>query len=177
MDNKQMLEALFDKKTLTILKLFYQNREQEYGIRELAKAAKVPLATTHRIAQKLVQLQLIQAKKIKSLKLYSFMQNEHTIFLEPILEDRRSALSEFVKQASELPEVLTIVLHGKEEKDKASLLIIGKNVNQTRIKEIIVDIKKKYSFSIAHLALAPDQFDQMSAMGLYPGKKVILYEK
>ncbi len=177
MDNKELLESLFDRKTLKILKFFFQNQEQEYGIREISKLSKVPLATAFRISRKLVVLGLLEMRKVKNLKLYRFCESDHTAFLEPILEDKRSALSEFVKEAAQMPEIFTIILHGKEEREKASLLIIGEEVDQGKIKELIVRIKERYNFNIRHLTLLPDQFDQMSTMGLYPGKKIILYEK
>ena len=44
------------------------------------------------------------------------------------------------------------------------------------IKRNALYISDKYKFNIILLTLTPDQYNQMSSMGLYPGKKKILFE-
>jgi DNA-binding transcriptional regulator YhcF (GntR family) len=176
MDKKVILEQLFDKKLIKILKIFINNSEEEYYIREIAKQTRVPVATTFRIIIKLKELNIINENKIKKFKLYS-LNKENSKFLSDFLEDKQSALTEFVEQVSKLERVNSIILHGKEEKDKASILIIGENIDTDAIRQSVVSIKEKYKFSIIYLTLARIQFNQMSSMGLYPGIKQILFEK
>jgi hypothetical protein len=70
-----------------------------------------------------------------------------------------------------------IVLHGKEERSKANILIIGNAIDMERVRAAALHAKETYGFNIIHLALDPGQYNKMSSMGLYPGKKVILYEQ
>lgn len=172
-----ILESLFDEKLLLILKLFLDNPDEQYYLREISKKTKVPVTTVFRTIGRLKALELIEEKKIKKFKLYSLKKTKSTEFLADVLSSKKSALEEFVETASKLPGLSEIMLHGSEGKDKASLLIIGKGVDQEQIKKLVVDIKSKYNFTIIQLTLELEQYQQMASMGLYSGKRVILYPK
>jgi hypothetical protein len=177
MESQKILEGLFDKKILTILKMFIKKKDQQFYLREISKATKVPLASTHRILNKLLELDVVERTKIKHLKIYKLKENEKTKYLESVFEEKKTILDEFVEQASNLSGIKTIISSGREEKDKANLLIIGEDVDNSLFREIIVKIKEKYNFTITHLVLTEAQYQQMAAMNLYPGKKEILFEK
>ena len=177
MENQKLLENLFDRKMLTILKLFLKKKDQQLYLQEIAKQAKVPLASTHRILQKLMELEVIERTKIKHLKIYKLADTEKTKYLDKLFEEKKTVLDEFIDHANMISGIRTIILYGREEKDKANLLIIGESVDNSFIREIIVKIKEKYSFTITHLVLTEPQYQQMAAMNLYPGKKEILLEK
>lgn len=176
MDKKKTLEGLLDSNILKILKTFINNNDQEFYLRELAKRARVPPATTYRTIQELLKLELITESKMKKFKFYR-LNEENTGFLVDILADRKSAVQEFVNMISEDNNIGMVVLHGKEERNKANVLIIGDNIDQELIRTSALYVKEQYGFNLIHLALVPEQYNQMSSMGLYPGKKVILYEK
>jgi DNA-binding transcriptional regulator YhcF (GntR family) len=177
MENQKLLENLFDKKMLSVLKLFLKKKDQQLYLQEIAKQTKVSLATTHRLLQKLMELEIIERTKIKHLKIYQLTNNEKTKYLETIFEEKKTIIDEFVDQANKIEGIKTIILYGREEKDKASLLVIGESIDNSFIREIIVKIKEKYAFTITHLVLTEIQYQQMAAMNLYPGKKEILLEK
>ena len=40
---------------------------------------------------------------------------------------------------------------------------------------ICAEIKKEFNFIITELVLERDQYSQMNKMGLYPGKKKVIY--
>lgn len=176
MDKKEILEKLFDKKMIKVLKLFINNPDEEYYLREIAKMTRVPPATVFRILKTLKDLELISELKVKHLKTYEF-NPENSSFLIDLLEDKTSALQEFTQFISGVSGVDMAVLHGKEEKEKASILIIGDNIDGDAIREKIVDIKQKYKFNIIHLVVLPNQYQQMVSMGLYPGRKQTIYDK
>jgi DNA-binding MarR family transcriptional regulator len=173
-DKKKVIETLFDPKVIKILRLFINNPQNSYYLREISKLTKVSPATTFRILNTMKALELIKEDKIKHLKIYVLNQ-ENTVIFSELLEDKRSALQEFGEFIRSVAGIELVVLHGKEEKDKASILIVGTQVDQEVIRTKIFELKQKYAFSIIHLVLAPDQYDQMVSMGLYPGKKVVLY--
>lgn len=175
-EKKEILIGLLDENVLKILKTFMNNTEQQYYLRELAKRSRVAPASTFRIIHKLLKLELITESKVKKFKFYS-LHEQNAAFLVDILSDRKSAVQDFVDQVKEDSAIEMIVLHGKEERNKANLLIIGRGINQEMARTAALHAKEEYGFNIIHLTLDPEQYNQMSSMGLYPGKKVLLYEQ
>ncbi|MGM5480127.1 MAG: winged helix-turn-helix domain-containing protein [Nanobdellota archaeon] len=173
--NKEVLESLISPSTLKILKLFINNDDTKYYLREISKLSKVPPATTYRVLQQLVENDLLIIDQIKRMKLY-YLNTENTQFLLELLQDRKSAVTEFVNTVKSFEGVQMVVLHGKEEKNRANVLVIGNNLDSESIKRNAVYMSDKYNFNIILLTLTPDQYNQMSSMGLYPGKKRILFE-
>lgn len=174
MDKKQIVETLFDKKIIKILRLFVNNKDKTYYLREIARMTKVPPATAHRIIKQLKDLELIVELKDRYLKTYSANSTNLEMFSN-LLEDKKSAIKEFSEFIATVEGVTMAILHGEEEKDKASILVVGENLDQTKIRDKTLDIKEKYKFNIIYLILAPTQYEQMLSMGLYRGRKVILY--
>ncbi|MCA9478514.1 MAG: winged helix-turn-helix transcriptional regulator [Nanoarchaeota archaeon] len=173
--NRELLEALISPSTLKILKLFINNEDQRYYLREIAKLTRIPAATTYRVLNHLHDIGLVDVEQIKRFKLYT-LNSESSRFLLDILQDRKSAVVEFVNSIQSFDGVQMVVLHGKEEKDKANVLVIGMGLDVESIKRNAVYMSDKFKFNIILLVLSPDQYNQMSSMGLYPGRKKILFE-
>ncbi len=176
MDKRAVLEGLIDPNLLKIMKIFINGDDQKYYLRELAKKARVSPATTYRVLQLLLKLELVVESKVKKFKFYS-MHESNADFLVDILADRKNAVQAFVDAVKSDPALELVVLHGREERSKANLLLIGGDLDQDLIREAALNIRETYGFNIIHLTLDPDQYNQMSSMGLYPGKKIILYGK
>ena len=176
MERKDILAGLIDEQLLKIFRFFINNPDQEFYLRELAKRARVPPASTYRIVQQLKKLELIQEHKLKKFKFYQ-LNELNAGFLADILADRKSAVQEFIEAIKADPHIEMVVLHGKEERMKANLLLIGNNIDVEVVRSAALAAKEQYGFNIIHLTLDPDQYNQMSSMGLYPGKKVILYQQ
>jgi len=174
MDKKKVLETLFDRKIIKILRLFINNPAKEFYLREISRMAKVSPATTHRILKSLKELELVLEKKDRYLKLYFANQKNLAMFSE-LLEDKSAALREFVEVASQVLGIKQILLHGDADKDRASIIIVGEGVNQEMINSKVVELKERFAFTIIYTLLSPDHYDQMSSMGLISGKKVTLY--
>lgn len=174
MDKKLVLEKLFDKKIIKVLRLLINNSGRDFYLREISRLTKVSPATTYRIVKTLKELELVQEKKNKYLKLYSANQKNMAIF-QDLLEDKSAALRDFVDAVSKLTGVRQIILHGEEERDKVSIIIVGDGTIQDQINSKVVEIKERFAFNIIYMFLSPDQYNQMSSMGLFSGKKVILF--
>jgi DNA-binding Lrp family transcriptional regulator len=144
-------------------------------LREIAKQTRLPPATVHRLLNQLVSDGIIEIQHVKRFKLYYF-NTEENLFLLDLFQDRKSAVAEFIRSIKEFDGVQLIVLHGKEEKNSANILVIGENMDTESIKRNALYMSDKYKFNLILLTLTPDQYNQMSSMGLYPGKKKILYE-
>jgi DNA-binding Lrp family transcriptional regulator len=172
---REVLESLISPPILKILKLFINNDDQTYYLREIAKLTRVPPASTYRILKQLVDNDIVKVNHVKRFKLYTF-NTEDNRFLLDLFQDRKSAVAEFVRSIKEFPGVQLVVLHGKEEKNNANILVIGENMDTESIKRNALFISDKYKFNLILLTLTPDQYNQMSSMGLYPGKKKILFE-
>jgi len=177
MENLNLLEGLFDNKKLKVIKLFLQNKEKQFYLREIAKQTRVPIASTFRIIKKLMELELITQIKINKFKLYKTATNDNTVFLETFLREGKRIVQFFVEKAKELDGISSVILHGEETEEKANILLIGTNINSNELKRICAEIKEQYNFTISPLTLTQEQFTQMSNMGLYSGKKTVLFSK
>lgn len=176
MERKDILAGLIDEQLLKVFRFFINNPDQQFYLRELAKRSRVPPASAYRIVQTLKKLELIQEHKMKKFKFYQ-LNELNAGFLADILADHKSAIQEFVDTIKADPRLEMVVLHGKEERTKANLLLIGTHIDTELVRSAALHAKEEYGFNIIHLALDPDQYNQMSSMGLYPGKKVMLYQQ
>jgi len=172
----KLLEGLFDKKRMTLLKLFLDHPELEYGIREAARATRLAPATAYRIIRVLLKLGLVEERKIKKLRLYRSSQSKDVKFLDELLAVKKSAIEEFLDLAKGVPGVETVIQYGKPTKEKATLLVIGETVDSNVIARITGEIKDRYNFSILYMVLSSRQYEQMHAMGLYDGERIILHK-
>ena len=175
MDKKKIVETLFDKKIIKILRLFINNLEKTYYLREISRITKVPPASTHRILQQLKELELVEETKNRYLKTYSGISQNLELF-SSLLEDKKSAMKEFTEFIQTVEGVTLAIQHGEDERDKASVLVVGEGIDQNKIRDKTNDIKERYKFNIIYLILAPMQYEQMLSMGLYRGRKVKLYD-
>lgn len=173
-----ILSEIFNKKVLAILKVLINDSSGEgLYLREISKAADVPAATTYRILKKLNDAGIVTKTRVKQIKLYKIRQSEGSALLFKLLRKEARALDRFIELAKQLPAVETIILHGKEEKNRANVLLIGEDIDASHIKKICAMIKEEYDFVIAPLSLTAEQFEQMLKMGLYSSEKKVLFSR
>ena len=177
MENLDLLERLFDKNTISIIQLFLSNKDQNFYLREISKESNVSLATTSRIVNKLLKLDIINLNKINKFKVYTLNNNASVKYLESFLKKDIQILDKFVESISHFEGIERIILHGDEMKDRANVLLIGNNIDTNAIKEVVANIKEGSKFTVSALVLTKEQYDQMSQMGLYSGKKKVLFKK
>jgi hypothetical protein len=177
MNFKESVTGLIDHKLTAVLGVFIRNPNKEYCLNEVTNESKVPVATTHRMLRKLLKLNLIKFNKIKTLRLYSLNDTDAISYLSTLFEDSDAHINEFIEAVRNDPNIDNITQYGKETKDRVNLLVIGRNVNSEPIKANIYNIKEKYGITLNTLILEPEQYEQMSDMGLYSGRKKTLYMK
>ena len=114
MEEINVLEALFDPKILKIIRLFLNEKENQFYLREISNKVNVPVATTFRIVKKLLKLGLIEEIKIKKFKLYRVKESSNIKFLESFIREEKRILDLFI--------------------DKIRKLIMGKNKQAKKIK-------------------------------------------
>ena len=177
MENIEILEELFDSKIVKVLRHFMANEGQEFYLREIAKLTGTSPATIYRILNKLVKNKILIVSLHKNNKLYKLDENKTTEYLKSVLKLEKRIVELFVDSVKGLPGIESIILHGDEKDNRANILLIGEGINPGEIKLLCAEIKEKYHYSITSLSLTREQFEQMSAMGLYSGKKKVLWGK
>jgi Fe2+ or Zn2+ uptake regulation protein len=173
----KILEELFDRKTLAVLRLFSQNAEKQYYLREISKTTRVPIATVFRIVRRLVTMGVVQEIKIKKFKIYQYGTGKESKFVDQLIELRRGAVEEFIELCRPIEGIRQVVLHGKKLKDKAHLLIIGSGIATEPLVAAVAKIKEEMGFTIVYLMLEPQQYEQMTQMGLYSDDRQVLLQK
>jgi DNA-binding Lrp family transcriptional regulator len=170
----EILQSLFDKKIVAILKLFLRDETKQYYLREISKLTKVSPASTYRILNKLVQIDVLKVTEIKTAKLYTLQTGKTVDFLKSFLEV--DIVQFFVDNASAFSGVEEILLLTKD-KTKANLLILGNGVDTGQVKALCGEIRDKYTFTLNQMCLTREQYEQMSSMGLYPGSKKVMFRR
>lgn len=177
MQNLKLLEELFNKNTIRIIQAFLTDKERKFYMREISRETKVPIATTSRILNKLVKLDLVKLIKINRFKLYQINENDDIRFLRRFLKKEVQILEKFVDLIKDFPGIERVILHGEQKNNRADVLLIGENIDSDKIKETVGTLRDTSKFTVSALILTTEQYDQMSEMGMYTGKKKILFEK
>ena len=76
------LWKLIDEKVLLILNTFMKNPNEQYHIKKLSTTSKVSLASTFRIVNKLVKLDIIEIVKVGEFKLYKIDEKKANMLIE-----------------------------------------------------------------------------------------------
>jgi hypothetical protein len=177
MEEMQVLEQLFDRKVIEVLKLFFRYSNRQFYLQELSRESGVPIATASRILAKLERLEILDVQTISRFRLYRLKESKKVDYLAHIFKENLKIIETFVEKARSIKGITTIILHGKEQKDRASVLLIGTDIDPGAVKELCADIKEKHSFVVSTLSLTEEQYEQMSQMGLYSGQKKVLYDQ
>lgn len=172
----EIISKLIDEKIARILSTLINNTK-EFNLRELAKASNVPPATTYRSLKKLNRLNLVEIVKINKFKLYKLAGTPNARFISTFFIEKKNTIDLFVNEIKEDEKIESIILHGEPKDDKANVLIIGRKIDLEKIDSVIESLKKETEFEISFVTLDPAQYKKMTAMGLYPGKKTLLYSK
>ena len=172
MNKKEVLAALIDKKKAAVLYILLNASEEMY-LKEIAEKSDVSITSTFRILQEFVELKIIQRKEWKTSKMYYSEKNAQVNFLKDLFDDPFDGVGEFIASVKEIPEINSIILHGAQKKGKANVLLIGENIDVSKIEEECSRLKNK-GFELSYLTLGKQQYEQMVKMGLYAGEKKVL---
>jgi hypothetical protein len=173
MVKREVLTSLIDSKKSAILKVLLHSPESMY-LKEISEKSQVSLASTFRILQELVSLELLERKEWKNSKVYSCVENEKVAFLQDVFKQEIDPLQVFVESVKEFQGINEVVLHKKKGKD-INMILIGEYINSNRVQEVCDDINKQ-GFNVSFVQFTKQQFDQMSKMGLHQGENKILYK-
>lgn len=177
MENRDILEQLIDPKIIKILRIFFENDKKQFYLREISNKTGVSTASTFRVLNKLVQLNLISININAKFKSYILADNENTRFLGQLIKKEKQIMQILVTRVKNIEGLQEVMLYGKEEKDRAIIILIGENIPSETVKSVCSEIKEEFNYSINPLVLNREQFEQMDRMGLYPDKKKVLFRK
>ena len=167
-----VLAALIDNKKAAVLKTLLFSKEELY-LKEISSRSNVSLTSTFRIVNELVTLEIFTKKKWKSSKVYHCNENEKVEFLKELFAEKIDGVQEFATALGSVSEIEQIILHGGRKKDSANMLLIGSDIPSEAV-EAAQQIVASRGFDISYLTLTKGQYEQMSKMGLYSGKKEVI---
>ena len=172
---REVFRGLLDEKKEKLVRFFINKSDEKFYLREVSRLVKIPPTTVLRLLNELISLNIIDVIKIKKTKLYFIASNAKITALREIFEEKKNAMQEFIDFIKVVPGAEKLVLHGDESKDKSNLIVIGEGIDPTLIKSKVGSIKDEFGITVIDLTLTPEQFRQMSVMGLFPGKKEVLW--
>ncbi len=173
MEDSKFLGELFDKKLMAIISLFLENKSTQFYLREVASKCQVSPTTTYRIINRLVQLGILNVNTINRFKFYQLSDNERVKLLENLTS--KDPIERFVSLIKDISGIKTMLLYGDRQPEYANIIIIGE-ANRDEVHRAAERVKSEFGFSVRHLSFSLEQFDQMSAMGLYPQRKKVLWK-
>ncbi|MBW2992646.1 helix-turn-helix domain-containing protein [Candidatus Woesearchaeota archaeon] len=177
MENRDILEQLIDLKIIKILRIFFENDKKQFYLREISQKTGVSAASTFRLLNKLVQLKVIDQLISAKFKTYILADNENTRFLGQLIKKEKQILQILITRVKEILGLEEVILYGKEEKDRAIVLLIGENIPSDQIKAVCSEIREEFNYSINPLVLNRELYEQQDRLGLYPDKKRVLFRK
>ena len=177
MADLDFLESLFDRKLVSILRIFFQFEEKKFYLKEVSDSSKVSIATTHRILTKLVKLDILSEIKISKFKVYHLAKNEKTDFLSSFIKSSIKVLDMFIDKIKSDSNIESIILVGRETDSKSNIIVIGNSIDSEKLKIASSEIKDQFNHKITYITMPIEQYEQMSSMGLYPGTKKPIYQR
>ena len=172
MVKREVLANLIDSKKAAILRVMLNSNDELY-LKEIAQKSDVPITSTFRILQELQELGVLKRREWKTSKVYCCEKNEKVDFLKELFHEEFDGLSEFVSSVREFSGIQEILLQGAKRKGKANVLLIGENIDVSKIDPVVNSLKEK-GYELSYLTLTKTQYSQMSKMGLYSGEKKVL---
>ena len=158
MKPREILATLFDEKTVRVLDKLVDKKGIFY-LRELAKEADVSLATTYRIAQRLMEVGIVE-KQVRDKFIYYSLKTDTPLFddIYGLLRGKKADPLEVFCEKIKGVGVQVYSTKGHQ------LLVVG-NVDNTKLNSALDELNssgKRYK----HMLLKEDQFKQMVDFGL-----------
>lgn len=163
-----------DNKRIDILQAI--SKRKRFHIREISKLTGVPLATTFRIVKHLIKVGIIIEDKRHGYVTY-LVNHENKVldFLKPIFS--KDPMAEFVGRLRQIESVQQVVRFGEKKTGEENIIVVGNPSKKQEINKHALEIEEKYKFKITFGLFAADQYQQMVKLGIFPGKKEILFSQ
>ncbi|MDI3544528.1 MAG: hypothetical protein PWQ28_809 [Candidatus Woesearchaeota archaeon] len=174
---RDVVMSIIDEKIGKILNAFYENQKKGYYLTQLSQETGVSLSSTYRRLKKLGEIGIIREEIIGPSKIYHLNDNEQVRLLGEIIKPSKN-LGKIIKEFfGDIEALKKVVIYGEVKENKATLLFIGENIDNRIIEEREKRISEQYGIKLNHILLTEEQFEKMTLLGLYSGKKKVLFEK
>ena len=167
---REILMSIIDEKIGKILDKLFQNPKKGYYLSELSEESGVSLSSTYRILKKLLKLKIVREEIVGPIKMYYLSKNPQTSLLGELINPGKSVIKIIREFFSNIIGIERIVSYGRISSDKATLLLIGKSIDTSEVEKRKEKLKHE-GILVNHIILTPEQYEQMSILGLYPGEK------
>lgn len=180
--HKDLVEALstiFNPRIIRLLKVMALNPEQKFFLKELTDKSSLPVATVHRLLNKMLRAKLLKETKIGHTRLYQFSDTPKSVSVAMFFKEEAEPLEIFVTEVSSLAGIVKVAVQGEPSRTRANLIMIGDLSGQEQadtVKRIVADIRENHKFTITPLVVTPEQFNQMTVLG-YMGEVKIIWER
>ncbi len=183
-----MLEHLFSSRTrVKLLKKFLLNPEEKYYVRELTRDIDERINSVRRELTNLVDIGLLITFDQNQKKYYQ-VNTDFILFAEltslivkaqGLLEDK------IVEKLKNIPNIKYCVLTGRfvhNDESKTDILIVGNNLNQKKITDVIKRLEKHFDQEINYTVMTTQEFRQRSEMtdrfiySIVNGPKIIVVD-
>ena len=171
----EILKDLFDEKIIKIINLFLENPDKRYSLTDISNLAKVNVATTSRILNKLIEKRFIKSVVIGRIKIYRLEKNEKTLSLMKLLKKEPSPLQRFIENITSHPRIKKIILDSREN-NAARILIVGDFLPTSKIERKCEEIKERYNFKIEFVEISENQYEKLKNFN-YDLKNKIIWER
>lgn len=165
-----MLEQLFSSRTrVKLLKKFLLNPEKKYYVRELTREVGERINSVRRELDNLNRLGLLiyfnqNQKKFYQVNTDFLLYSELTSLLtkaQSLLEDK------LIDKVRKINNIKYCVLTGRfvqNDEVQTDVFIVGNNLNQAKVKEVIKKLEKHYDQEINYTVMTVQEFSHRSEM-------------
>jgi DNA-binding MarR family transcriptional regulator len=85
MTDYKFISNLMDSKLAAVLKLFLTKPEHQFYLNEISMQSRVPVATTYRLVNKLVKMNMLKMTRVAKFKIYTLNETKNTQFLRGLI--------------------------------------------------------------------------------------------
>lgn len=166
----EILEKLFNSKTrIKAFRLFLNNPEQGYLLREVAERLKVNLSDARREIKNLEQIKFLILRK-KSGKAYYYANNSFVFYEELkklIFKASPSSSDKIKSRVAKLGQVRFVLISGSlinSDKGRVDIMIVGEHINKNKLKRFLSDIEAEAGKAINYVYMSTDEFKYRKGM-------------
>jgi predicted transcriptional regulator len=185
----EVLEKLFHSKTeVKLLRLFLNNSDKAYLIRDAAKELKVNTAVAKKEISNLAKIGFLLLRK-KSKKSY-YCVNRNFVFYEElkklIFKTSPTSFDKIKSQAARLGQIRFVLISGiliNSEKGRVDIMIVGENIDRSKLRSFLSNIEAEVGKKVNYVYMTVDEFKYRKDMfdkfiiDIFDGPHKILIDK
>jgi len=171
-----LLRGLFDEKIVSVINFFLENPEKQLSLTQVSSLAKINIATTMRILDKLVKQDIVELIIVGKSKIYKMKRSEKTMALNKFLKNEEEHLLEFIDKIKQHQRLKKVILETKTN-NSAKLLLVGNYLPTEKITSLVEEIRRTHHFRIQFVELTENQFHDMEKIGIYDLNKKIIWQR